>query len=682
MSPETIQDRVVRSLYLVSPTPVTIRDRRRRRRARLHRGARRGLPRRQRSSRVYLRSYPNRALGRPARRQRRRDPRQAAQAKSLHAASRRGPASARAGWRPSTTATCAGATASSGWSSTRSGNLKGKRRTRAAGDRPDSQAVARPRPAARRAGGLQRSAAAQPGGVRRPGPAQRRDPRHGLLPDLRPRRARQAHLAAGATTRCSARGGRPLFNRATPAPIPPARRSSRSRRWPALQAGHHDARHASSTTPAASPSARRADVPERRRRPAYGAGRPAPGAAGVLRRLLLHDGPGPDAGPGQLDPDAGRTSSASAGTRASTCPGGAPGMVPDRAWRARDRRRGDRCRKKPHGRPSRAAWLRRLRPAAVVARATTSTSRSARATCRPRRCRWPSPTRRSPTAARSRARTSASRSRTARAACSSGSSRRAARQVRIDPAYRQVILAGPARRGQRSRAGRRPTSSPAGTRAASPSSARRAPPSAPAGRTSPGTSPTPTMAPQTTGRSWSRSTVERGGFGAGRGGARSPPDPRQVVRRQKAKLRRREVAGPVNTSRRSTTQTGRRRGGPPRRGAGAALRPACSRWPSSACAVCSLVDDPRRDAPTTSRAQPQLLRHAPGHLLRASGSLLAIVLSRIDYSRLRELKYGLYGLLIVSILAVLALGSGPAARAARSSCRSSPSRPPSWARCC
>ena len=34
-------------------------------------------------------------------------------------------------------------------------------------------------------------------------------------------------------------------------------------------------------------------------------------------------------------------------------------------------------------------------------RATTSTSRSARATCRPRRCRWPSPTRRSPTAAAS-----------------------------------------------------------------------------------------------------------------------------------------------------------------------------------------------------------------------------------------------------------------------------------------
>ena len=41
--------------------------------------------------------------------------------------------------------------------------------------------------------------------------------------------------------------------------------------------------------------------------------------------------------------------------------------------------------------------------------ATTSTSRSARATCRPTRCRWRSPTRRSPTAATSSGRTSGSR---------------------------------------------------------------------------------------------------------------------------------------------------------------------------------------------------------------------------------------------------------------------------------
>jgi rod shape determining protein RodA len=41
----------------------------------------------------------------------------------------------------------------------------------------------------------------------------------------------------------------------------------------------------------------------------------------------------------------------------------------------------------------------------------------------------------------------------------------------------------------------------------------------------------------------------------------------------------------------------------------------------------------------------------------AVGSVLAIGLSRLDYSRLRELKYGLYAVLMASILLVLALGS-------------------------
>src|SRR5213075_1426815 len=39
------------------------------------------------------------------------------------------------------------------------------------------------------------------------------------------------------------------------------------------------------------------------------------------------------------------------------------------------------------------------------------------------------------------------------------------------------------------------------------------------------------------------------------------------------------------------------------------------------------------------------------------GTLMAIGLSRLDYSRLRELKYGLYALLMASILLVLAVGS-------------------------
>ena len=39
------------------------------------------------------------------------------------------------------------------------------------------------------------------------------------------------------------------------------------------------------------------------------------------------------------------------------------------------------------------------------------------------------------------------------------------------------------------------------------------------------------------------------------------------------------------------------------------------------------------------------------------GMLLALILSRVDYSRLRELKYFVYGLLIASIVAVQLLGS-------------------------
>jgi rod shape determining protein RodA len=41
----------------------------------------------------------------------------------------------------------------------------------------------------------------------------------------------------------------------------------------------------------------------------------------------------------------------------------------------------------------------------------------------------------------------------------------------------------------------------------------------------------------------------------------------------------------------------------------------------------------------------------------AVGMVVALVLSRLDYSRLRELKYGIYGLLIASIVAVQLLGS-------------------------
>ena len=40
----------------------------------------------------------------------------------------------------------------------------------------------------------------------------------------------------------------------------------------------------------------------------------------------------------------------------------------------------------------------------------------------------------------------------------------------------------------------------------------------------------------------------------------------------------------------------------------------------------------------------------------AVGALVALVLSRLDYSRLRELKWAIYGLMVVALLAVMALG--------------------------
>ena len=76
------------------------------------------------------------------------------------------------------------------------------------------------------------------------------------------------------------------------------------------------------------------------------------------------------------------------------------------------------------------------------AAATTSTSPSARATCRRRRCSSRSPTARSPTTARSSARTSASASRTATASRSTSLATDPRRHIKLDPADRQTVLDG------------------------------------------------------------------------------------------------------------------------------------------------------------------------------------------------------------------------------------------------
>ena len=93
----------------------------------------------------------------------------------------------------------------------------------------------------------------------------------------------------------------------------------------------------------------------------------------------------------------------------------------------------------------------------------------------------------------------------------------------------------------------------------------------------------------------------------------------------------------------------------------------CSRSPPSACS-CSLVTlNAHRRRPRhrpTSRATPTTTSTAR-RSSSSSAPSLAIVLSRVDYSRLRELKYGLYGLLMASILLVLAVGSAATRLAAR-----------------
>ena len=87
-----------------------------------------------------------------------------------------------------------------------------------------------------------------------------------------------------------------------------------------------------------------------------------------------------------------------------------------------------------HAGHDRGALQVRRHRAAVDRRATTSASRSGRATCRPRRCSSPRRTRRSSTTARSFARTSGSRSRTAAAGWSRRSARRSAGACTSSPA--------------------------------------------------------------------------------------------------------------------------------------------------------------------------------------------------------------------------------------------------------
>ena len=182
-------------------------------------------------------------------------------------------------------------------------------------------------------------------------------------------------------------------------------------------------------------------------------------------------------------------------------------------------------------------------------------------------------------------------------------------------------------------------------------------------------------------------TVEQGGFGAEAAApvARymlgawfnqkrvSTPSPGSATDRGLA-------AVPHPRRRRRRARSGRRR---PRCRSACACRSTrccCSPW-SALCAGSLLTiayatagRHRRRARTTTSTARRST---------SASGSSSPLVLWRVDYSRLRELKYGIYGLLIGPHPGRPgARLASPAARAARSSCPSSSSRSPSSARSC
>ena len=113
------------------------------------------------------------------------------------------------------------------------------------------------------------------------------------------------------------------------------------------------------------------------------------------------------------------------------------GLLPTPEWRNDAY---ERTRRPTRPAARRSASTRARSPTARGRSATTSTSRSARATCRPTRCRWRSPTRRSPTAATSCARTSGCGSRTRRAARSRRSTRRPrATSTSTRPAQRTIL---------------------------------------------------------------------------------------------------------------------------------------------------------------------------------------------------------------------------------------------------
>ena len=183
--------------------------------------------------------------------------------------------------------------------------------------------------------------------------------------------------------------------------IRPARRSSRSPRWRRCECGHRSRPTRRSTTPASFKIGDH-EFQQRRRRGRTARSRCATRCRSPRTSSSTTLGAQLNATAATIAPEVGAPARPRPPHRHR--PAGRVRRAGPRPRVARRGRRVPKCRKK------RKAPTRRCTRAAASSawtRATTSTSPSARATCRPRRCRWPSPTRRSPTAARSCARTSA-----------------------------------------------------------------------------------------------------------------------------------------------------------------------------------------------------------------------------------------------------------------------------------
>ena len=279
------------------------------------------------------------------------------------------------------------------------------------------------------------------------------DPRNGEVlalgsqPELRPQRVRQAALAGAATTRSTPRPTARRWSTArSPRPYPTGSTFKPITAMAALAGGPDHAQPRRSSTRRV--QARRHHVQERRRRRLRRAARCRARSQVSSDVFFYRLGARANARGGRSIQKWARKLGLGPPT-ASTCPASSRAWCPTAAGATPATT--STASAQEAARAARRARSSAAHRAPVVA-ATTSTSRSARATCRRPRCRWRSPTRRSPTAARSCAPHLGHARRGRRRARAPGDPHpRAARKSTSRPSYRAGDHRRPARRRQRAR---------------------------------------------------------------------------------------------------------------------------------------------------------------------------------------------------------------------------------------